>query len=102
MTSSGKAIPTMGSDSLRLASLSVRRWGEDEGTPIVLDNRRACGTLSDHYTRGCIGLRIEGPGMTQLVHLTTDEALRLSDLLRAMAATDPDVAVRIERGGDDG
>ena len=71
--------------SMDLAALTVRRWGEDEGTPIVLD-RNACGTFSDHYKRGCIGLRLEGHGMTRLVHLTTYEALRLSDLLRAMAS----------------
>lgn len=69
----------------RLASLMVRRFGEDEATPIVLDNRRACGTVRDHYRRGCIGLVFEGGGWSSLVHLTTDEALRLSDLLRAMA-----------------
>jgi hypothetical protein len=72
----------------RLANLEVRRWGEDEATPIVLNDRAACGRGSDHLRRGCIGLYIHGNGSHQLVHLATDEALRLSDLLRAMADAD--------------
>lgn len=72
----------------RLLSLTVRRWGEDEQTPVVLDDRKACGTASDHIQRGCIGLHLAGGGVSGLVHLTTDEALRLSDLLRAMAEVD--------------
>lgn len=70
-----------------LKTLTVRRWGENDHTPVVLDARDVCGTWSDHFKRGCIGLALEGQGMTSLVHLTTDEALRLADLLRAMAAT---------------
>lgn len=72
----------------RLLTLTVRRFGEDELTPIVLDDRKACGTATDHLRRGCIGLHLEGGGMSGLVHLTTDEALRLSDLLRVMAEAD--------------
>lgn len=71
----------------RLLSLMVRRWGEDEATPIVLDDRQACGSYSDHLRHGCIGLAVEFGGRSGLVHLTSDEALRLSDLLRAMAET---------------
>jgi hypothetical protein len=64
----------------------VRRWGEDETTPIAIDTRAACGTWSDHQQRGCIAVQLDnGRGTTSLVHLTTDDALRLSDLLRAMA-----------------
>lgn len=76
------------SEVRRLLTLAVRRFGDDELTPIVLDDRKACGTGSDHLERGCIGLHLEGGGISGLVHLTTDEALRLSDLLRAMAEAD--------------
>lgn len=67
--------------------LGVRRWGEDEITPIVLDHRSACGTLSDHCRRGCIGIVTKRGGSEGMIHLTTEEALRLSYLLRAMADT---------------
>ena len=67
--------------------LGVRRWGEDDTTPVVLNPRRACGTWSDHRRYGCIGIEVRGRGYG-LIHLTTAEALRLSDLLRAMAAAD--------------
>lgn len=70
---------------LRLSVLVVRRFGEDQAAPIVLDDRKAtCGSASDCIRRGCIGLDISGRGGSRLVHLTSDEALRLSDLLRAM------------------
>ena len=60
--------------------LGVRRWGEDDGA------RPACGTWSTHVSRGCIGLEWEnGRGASGLIHLTAEDALRLSDLLRAMA-----------------
>jgi hypothetical protein len=72
----------------RFATIHVRRFGEHERTPIVLNDRRACGHPSDHRRRGCIGLNIQGGGSHQLVHLTSEEALRLSDLLRAMAQAD--------------
>ena len=69
-----------------LACLGVRRWGENQTTPVVIDNRRACGTWSDHQQRGCIGIAWDsGRGASGLLHLTPDDALRLSDLLRAMA-----------------
>lgn len=71
----------------RLLSLMVRRFGEDNPTPVVIDDRRACGTFSDHLDRGCIGLQVCGNGWHDLIHLTSDEALRLADLLRAMAKT---------------
>lgn len=73
-------------------SLGVRRWGEHEVTPIVLDSRGVCGTFSDHLRKGCIGLAIYGEGRSRLVHLTAADALRLSDLLRAMAAADAEVS----------
>jgi hypothetical protein len=76
----------------RLAVLEVRRWGDDDTTPIVLNDRRACGFYTNHLRRGCIGIHIEVGGHTRLVHLTTDEALRLSDLLRAMASADAEGA----------
>ncbi|TDD97603.1 hypothetical protein [Actinomadura rubrisoli] len=72
----------------RFATIHVRRFGEHERIPIVLNDRGACGLPSDHRRRGCIGLNIQGGGSHQLVHLTADEALRLSDLLRAMAEAD--------------
>lgn len=71
-----------------LVSLHVRRWGDDEATPVVLDPRDVCGSYSDHVRNGCIGLRLEGGGLSRLVHLTSSDALRLSDLLRAMAEAD--------------
>lgn len=71
-----------------LQVLGVRRWGEDEATPVVFDTRRACGTYSDHLQRGCMALLWNnGQGTSGVVHLTPDDALRLSDLLRAMADT---------------
>lgn len=72
----------------KLSALQVRRYGEDEMTPIVLDDRRICGLGSDHIRKGCIALHVEGHGSSGLIHLTTVEALRLSDLLRAMADAD--------------
>jgi hypothetical protein len=64
--------------------LGVRRWGEDITTPVVADTRHACnGECIGH---GCIGLEIRS-GWYALVHLTSADALRLSDLLRAMAET---------------
>jgi hypothetical protein len=69
-----------------VALVGVRRWGEDETTPVVIDARAACGTWSDHRARGCIGIEIDnGRGASGLLHLTADDALRLADLLRAMA-----------------
>lgn len=71
-----------------LQAMTVRRWGEESSTPIVLDPRRACGLFSDHRRRGCIALTWDdGRGRTGVWHLTTADALRLSDLLRAMAET---------------
>lgn len=71
----------------RFASIGVRRFSEDGTTPIVVDHADACGTPGDHHAKGCIGLHVERGGSSSLVHLTNDEALRLSDLLRAMADT---------------
>lgn len=67
--------------------LRVCRWGEDPSTPVVLEPKRSCGTYSDHHRKGCIGLHVSLMGVSRAVHLTTEDALRLSDLLRAMAAT---------------
>jgi hypothetical protein len=76
-------------DVATLQLLGVRRWGENDATPVVTDSRKACGTHSDHLRRGCIGLLWDnGRGVSGTVHLTTDDALRLSDLLRAMAEVD--------------
>ncbi|MFG3051836.1 hypothetical protein ACGFZP_12925 [Kitasatospora sp. NPDC048239] len=66
--------------------VGVRRWG-GENTPVVIDGRRTCGTWSGHQRAGCIGLALDNRrGLTGLLHLTIDDALRLSDLLRALAA----------------
>lgn len=66
--------------------LGVRRWGEDDVTPIVIDTRAGCGDRwSDHLRKGCIGMAIRTSRGKGLIHLTSADALRLSDLLRAMA-----------------
>lgn len=76
----------MTEQTVNLETMTVRRWGEEEDTPIVLDPRRACGLFSDHVRRGCITLTwSDGRGRSGIWHLTTADALRLSDLLRAMA-----------------
>lgn len=72
-------------------SLGVRRWGESSTTdevPIVIESKTVHGGSAGCTARGCIGLAVRGGGLSRLVHLTTDEALRLSDLLRAMAESD--------------
>jgi len=73
--------------------LGVRRFGEDGLTPVVIDGKRVCGTVSDHIRNGCIGLEVTYPGRggTGLFHLTSADALRLSDLLRAMASTNEEI-----------
>lgn len=66
--------------------LGVRRWGEDDVTPVVIDTRAGCGDRwSDHFRKGCIGIAIRTGRGEGLIHLTSADALRLSDLLRAMA-----------------
>jgi hypothetical protein len=74
----------------RLSALSVRRWGEDDPAPIVLDDRDACSdTWSGHHAKGCIGMTVRlASGGEAFVHMTSDEALNLSDLLRAMVEAD--------------
>lgn len=79
-----------------VSTVRVRRWLEDESTPVTLEttDRRACGTASDHVRKGCIALAWNnGRGTSGLFHLTTADALRLSDLLRAMADANPDTEV---------
>lgn len=71
-----------------LELLGVRRFGEDETTPVVIAGREPCGLFSDHIRLGCLGLSYtDRAGQYGLIHLTTDDALRLADLLRAMADT---------------
>ncbi len=72
-----------------LTLLGVRRYSEPgETTPITVQSRHACGLFSDHVRRGCVGLSYtDQRGGYGLIHLTTADALRLSDLLRAMADT---------------
>lgn len=66
--------------------VGVRRWGEDDTTPVAIDSRTACGTYSDHFRNGCIALAWDdNRGTSGTLHLTSDDALRLSDLLRAIA-----------------
>jgi len=78
-------------DKSTLEIIGVRRWGEDDVTPIAIDTRAACGAWSDHYRNGCIGIEIKsGRGGYGLMHLSTADALRLSDLLRALATTEGD------------
>lgn len=72
-----------------LTLLGVRRYSEPgQTTPIAVQGRRACGTFSDHVRTGCLGLSYtDQRGGYGLIHLTTADAIRLSDLLRAMADT---------------
>jgi hypothetical protein len=78
-------------DRATLEIIGVRRWGEEDATPIAIDTRAACGTWSDHYRNGCIGIETRsGRGGSGLMHLTTTDALRLSDLLRALATAEGD------------
>jgi len=44
--------------SAQLWIAGVRRWGEDGATPVVLDDRHSCGSVSDHIARGCIGIEV--------------------------------------------
>ena len=66
--------------------IGVRRWGDDGNTttPILIDPR-ARPSACRHA--GCIGLEVRCGGAYRLIHLTSADALRLSDLLRAMAET---------------
>lgn len=69
-----------------LQAMTVRRFGEDESTPIVLDPKSACGLFSDHVRRGCIALTWnDGRGTSGTWHLTSADAARLADLLHAMS-----------------
>ena len=72
-----------------LTLLGVRRYSEPgQTTPITVQGAKACGLHSDHVRKGCIGLSYtDQRGGYGLIHLTTPDALRLSDLLRAMADT---------------
>ncbi|MFB7312945.1 hypothetical protein [Streptomyces sp. NPDC056192] len=71
-----------------LELLGVRRFGEDETTPVVIDGREPCGLFSDHARLGCLGLPYtDRAGQYGLIHLTAADALRLADLLRAMSDT---------------
>jgi hypothetical protein len=72
-----------------LTLLGVRRYSEPgQTTPITVQSMHTCGLFSDHVRNGCIGLSYtDQRGGYGLIHLTTADALRLSDLLRAMAAT---------------
>jgi hypothetical protein len=72
-----------------LRLLGVRRYSEPgQTTPITVQGMHACGLYSDHVRNGCIGLSYtDQRGGYGLIHLTTEDALRLSDLLRAMADT---------------
>lgn len=81
--------------------LSVGRWGEDDLTPVVIDGKGPCGTWSDHYDKGCIRLEVKLMGASRLVHLTTEEALRLSDLLRAIADTNTATDQQLDGAGGD-
>jgi hypothetical protein len=74
--------------NLDLQGLTVRRFGDVESTPIMIDPKQVCGLFSDHHRLGCIALAWnDGRGRSGTWHLTTADALRLSDLLRAMADT---------------
>ena len=72
-----------------LTLLGVRRYSEDgQTTPITVQSKHVCGVFSDHVRNGCLGLSYtDQRGGYGLIHLTTGDALRLSDLLRAMADT---------------
>jgi len=72
-----------------LTLLGVRRYSEPgETTPITVQSGHVCGVFSDHVRNGCLGLSYtDQRGGYGLIHLTTADALRLSDLLRAMADT---------------
>jgi hypothetical protein len=70
-----------------LELLGVHRWGEEVPTPILLSDRTACGDWTDHHRNGCLAINVRLAGKYRILHLTTDDALRLSDLLRAMAST---------------
>lgn len=83
----GVGAPENGPRTVQL--IGVRRWGE-ENTPVVIDGRKACGTWSDHRRNGCIGIETGSGGAYSLLHLTKQDALRLSDLLRALASIEPD------------
>jgi len=71
--------------------LGVRRYSEPgQTTPVTIDSRASCGLFSDHVRAGCIGLSYgDRRGGYGLIHLTGADALRLSDLLRAM--TSPEI-----------
>lgn len=72
-----------------LQLLGVRRYGEPDTTPIAIEGSASCGLFSDHVRNECIGLsHTDLRGAYGLIHLTTEDALRLSDLLRAMAGTE--------------
>lgn len=76
-----------------LELLGVRRFGEDETTPVVIDGREPCGLFSDHARLGCLGLSYtDRAGQYGLIHLTAADALRLADLLRAMSDTAKEAA----------
>ncbi|MGW2090385.1 hypothetical protein [Streptomyces sp. NPDC001880] len=82
-----KRVRDRRNESRELELLGVRRFGEAEATPILIDGRRPCGLFSDHVRLGCLGLSYtDRAGQYGLIHLTTADALRLADLLRAMAA----------------
>ncbi|MFI0900513.1 hypothetical protein [Streptomyces sp. NPDC020983] len=74
--------------------LGVRRYSEPgQTTPIAIDGRDSCGTFSDHVRAECIGLSYtDRRGGYGLIHLTAQDALRLADLLRAMASPESDLA----------
>lgn len=76
-----------------LELLGVRRFGEAQTTPVVIDGREPCGLFSDHARLGCLGLsHTDRAGQYGLIHLTAADALRLADLLRAMSDTAKEAA----------
>lgn len=73
---------------MELREMAVRRYGEDDAVPIILNTKEACGYFTQHVRRGCISLAWNsGRGMSGSWHLTSDEAQRLADLLHAMVDT---------------
>lgn len=88
---SGRAV-----DYRDVQMVEVRRFGSDDTTVIALDGKQLCGLGGAHIDRGCIFMRfgdVHRNGRGVQVHATTQDALRLSDLLRALASTEetPDV-----------
>lgn len=71
--------------------IEARRFGSDDNTVIALEGKTLCGDGGSHRENGCVFLRFgdearNGRGIQ--VHATTADALRFSDLLRALASTE--------------